>query len=456
MFRIKNVKMTEGPILPAVIVYAIPIVLSGILQIFFNAADLAIVGNFAAPDKATAATAAVGATGSFIALIVQTVMGLSTGVNVTLAKSLGARDREGVSRIVHTALLLSLFCGIGVGVIGFFISPLAMDLTKCPENAKQMAVDYMRIYFAGCPGIFVYNFGSAVLRTKGDTQRPLNFLVVAGITNVLLNLFFIVVCGMAAAGVALATTVSQYLAALLTVRCLMWQDDETRLIPSLLAIGRKELIGIVRYGIPSGLTNAMYSASNIQIQSAINTFGDSAVAGSAAVSSMENFLGAGNAAMSAATVAFAGQNLGAGNRKRAKKVIFVCLLLAVAFGAVVGNAMYLIGEPLYRIYVPKDVEAIRIADLRAGIMLTLYFLLAVQSVFGAAIQVYGYPVVSTVVSVVGIFGIRTLWMQLLYPRFETLEAIFYCYPVTWTIIALASATAFFLVYRRYKKKAQEL
>jgi len=455
MFHIKNVKMTEGPLLPSIVVYAIPIILSGILQIFFNAADLAIVGNFADPNKATAATAAVGATGAFIALIVHTVMGLSTGVNVTLARSLGAKEREGSSRIVHTALLLSLACGIGVGIVGFLISPWAMDLTKCPDNAKQMAVDYMRIYFAGCPGVFVYNFGSAILRTKGDSQRPLNFLILAGFTNVLLNMFFVIVCGMTASGVALATAISQYLAAFLTVRSLMGQEDETRLIPSKLRIGKKELLGIIRYGIPSGLTNAMYSASNIQIQSAINTFGDSAVAGSAAVSSLESFLGAGNTAMNAATVAFAGQNLGAGNRKRAKKVIFTCLILAVSLAAVLGNVMYLIGEPIYRIYVPNDPEAIRVADLRSGIMLTLYFLLSVQSVMCAAIQVYGYPIVSTVVSVVGIFGTRTLWMQLLYPHFKTLEMVFTCYPVTWMIIAVASSAAFLLVYRRYRMKGRK-
>ncbi len=452
MLRIKNVKMTEGPLLSSIIVYAIPIIISGFLQIFFNAADLAIVGNFAAADRATAATAAVGATGAFIALIVQTVMGLSTGVNVTLAKSLGARDRDGSVRIVHTSILLSLLCGIAVGVIGFFVSPFAMDITKCPENAKAMAVDYVRIYFAGCPGIFVYNFGSAILRTKGDTQRPLHFLVIAGITNVILNLFFVIVCHMAASGVALATTISQYLAAFLTIRCLIHQDDETRLLPTRLRIGKRELWNIVRYGVPSGLTNAMYSASNIQIQSAINTFGDSAVAGSAAISSLESFLGAGNSALSASAVAFAGQNLGAKNRKRALKSIVICLLLAMTFGVVLGNGMYAIGSPLYRLYVPNDAVALEIADLRGGIMLTLYFLLAVQSIMGAAIQVYGYPIVSTAISLVGIFGIRTLWMQFLYPHFETLEAIFYCYPVTWTIIALASTVSYLIVYHQYQKR----
>lgn len=456
MFRIKNINMTEGPIGRSVILYALPIVLSGFLQIFFNAADLAIVGNFAAEDRATASTAAVGATGSFIALIVQTVMGLSTGVNVTLAKALGAQNREESSRIVHTSVLLSLICGVLVGIVGFFISPFAMDITKCPENAKAMAIDYMRIYFIGCPGIFVYNFGSAILRTKGDTQRPLNFLTLAGIANVVLNLFFVIVCRMDAAGVALATTLSQYLAAVLTVRCLLGQDDATRLIPSGLRVSKKELFGIIRYGVPSGITSAMYSFSNIQIQSAINAFGDSAVAGSAAAASLEGFMAAGITALNSSTIAFAGQNLGANKPKRAQKVILVCLLLAFAFSLILGIGIYLIGAPLYRIYVPNDLHAIEVAGIRAKIMMTTYFIGAIQNILGAATQVFGYAFTITVISAVGVFGIRTLWMNLIYPLFNTLEAVYFCYPVNWFLIAVANGIAFLIAYHQYTKKVRNL
>jgi len=456
MFRIKNVKMTEGPILKSVIIYAIPIVLSGFLQIFFNAADLAIVGNFADPERATAATAAVGATGSFISLIVQTVMGLSTGVNVTLAKSLGAKDGERSRRIVHTAMFISLICGIAVGVIGFLISPFAMTVTKCPPNAKTMAIQYMRIYFVGCPAIFIYNFGSAILRTKGDTQRPLNFLALAGVANVMLNFIFVVFFHMDAAGVALATTLSQCLAAFLTVRCLMAQDDATRLIPALLHAHKQELLGIVRYGLPSGLTTAMFSFANIQIQSAVNSFGESAVAGSAASGSLEGFIGAGITALNAATVAFVGQNLGAGNLKRAKQVIFCCLLMTLALTLVMGFGIYLIGEPFYRLYVPKDDAAVEVAGTRAEIMMTTNFLLGAQNILGAATQVFGYAFTITVISIIGVFGIRTLWMNCIYPLYNTLEMVYTCYPVSWIVIAVANGMALYIAYRNYKKKMKVL
>ncbi len=456
MFRIKNVKMTEGPILKSVIIYAIPIILSGFLQIFFNAADLAIVGNFTDPERATAATAAVGATGAFISLIVNAVMGLSAGVNVTLAKSIGARETEKSCRIVHTALLVSLIGGIAVAIVGFLISPFAMTVTKCPENAKTMAIQYMRIYFIGCPAIFVYNFGSAILRTKGDTQRPLNFLALSGVVNVLLNLLFVIVFHMDAAGVALATTLSQCLAAFLTVRCLMGQDDETRVIPSLLRIHKKELLGIIRFGLPSGLTTTMFTFASVLIQSAVNSFGESAVAGSAAAGSLENFVATGISALNAATVAFVGQNLGAGNLKRAKRVIFCCLILTVTFTLVMGFGIYLIGEPLYRIYVPNDDKAVEVANIRSQIMMTTYIFFGLQNILGAATQVFGYAFTITVISMVGVFGVRALWMSFLYPLFGTLEAVYGCYPASWFITSIANGLALFIAYHSYKKKAKVL
>ncbi len=401
------------------------------------------------------ATAAVGATGSIIGLIVQTVMGLATGVNITLSKSLGAKDATRSRRIVHTSLMVSLICGVAVGILGFVIAPYAMSVTNCPDNAKALAVLYMRIYFAGCPAIFLYNFGSAVLRSKGDTRRPLNFLALSGLANVLLNLFFVVVMHMDADGVALATTLSQYLAAYLTVRCLMGQEDETRMIPSLLRVHKRELLDIIRYGFPSGLSTAMFAFANVQIQTAINGYGDSVIAGSAASASLESFISTGVSSLNAATVAFVGQNLGAGNLKRARKVIFCCLTLTLAFTLILGFGIYLVGEPLYRIYVPKDDLAVEAAGVRAEIMMTTNFLLGLQNILGAATQVFGYAFTITIISVVGVFGFRTIWMRYIYPLHETLEMVFWCYPISWIIIGIANAVAFYVAYRMYKKKKME-
>ncbi len=441
--------MLEGPVFKNLVLYSLPIVFSGILQILFNAADLAVVGQFAG----TAATAAVGATGSFISLIVNTVMGLSSGVNVTLARALGASDRKKTSEIVHTAMTVSLISGVLVGIIGALLSNFAMEITKCPDESFDKAVAYLLIYFAGCPAIFVYNFGAAILRTKGDTKRPLFFLIIAGVINVLLNLLFVTAFGMDADGVALATTISQYIAALFTVKCLSVQEDATRLFMNKLRVVKAELIGIVKYGLPSGLTNAMYSFANIQIQSAINKFGASAVAGNSAGGSLEGFIASTYAAMNAASIAFVGQNIGAGNKNRIKKIIFVCLTVSVITSLILGWGMFLIGEPLFKIYVPKDPKAIEIAGIKAGIMFTTYFILAASQNLGAVSQAFGYSMQITVISIIGIFGLRTVWMNTVVRSFpERIEAVFWCYPASWVLIMIANGVVLAVAYRRYIKR----
>ncbi len=452
MFKTRNVSLTEGPILPSVIVYAIPIVLSGMLQILFNAADLAVVGIF---SHTGAATAAVGATGSIISLIVNTVMGLSVGVNVMLSRSLGAGDRESSSRTVHTALLLSSVSGIIIAVIGVLIARPAMIATDCPSGALDMAVQYMIIYFIGAPGIMVYNFGSAILRTKGDTKRPLYFLALSGVVNVVMNIIFVAAFHMEAAGVALATTISQCLAAYLTVRSLMSQEDETHLDLGRLKIHKKELLGIIRYGLPSGITQAMYSISNVQIQSAINSYGESAVSGNSACGSLEGFVMAGTSAFNAATVAFVGQNVGAGNKKRVKRSFLTCLCVSVVYALVLGFAIFIFVEPLVRnIYLPKDPKGVEVAAIRAMFMFTTYSIPAMMNIFAGTSQAFGYATPLMINSIIGIFGIRTVWMQFVYPKSPSLGMLYICYPMTWTFILLANMTVFFIAYRKYRLKGQ--
>ncbi len=449
MSETKNIKMTDGPILSAVIRYSLPIVFAGMLQILFNAADLAVVGHFAG----SAATAAVGATGSTISLIVNTVMGLAVGVNVVLARSLGAGERENSKRTVHTAIAVSVIAGIAVMIVGILISRPAMVYTRCPQDALEQAVQYMIIYFAGSPAIFVYNFGSAILRTKGDTKRPLYYLTAAGVANIFLNLLFVIVFRMAAAGVALATTLTQYLAAFLTIRCLMRQDDECRFVLRETHIWKSQLIGIIKYGLPSGITQAMYSISNIQIQSAINDFGTSAVAGNSASSNLEGFVSAGIAALNAATVAFAGQNIGAGNKKRVKKVIFVCLAVSVAFSLIAGFAVFFFSRQLIgAIYLPKDPEGVACGMVRAAFMMTTMWISGAFQVVGGTNQALGYSTAMMINSIVGICGVRTVWMQWFYPLRKSLEMIYICYPVTWAIILIANTAVLLFAWHRYSKK----
>ncbi len=453
MFKKRNISLTEGPILSSVIIYAIPIVLSGMLQILFNAADLAVVGRFS--ETKTTATAAVGATGSIISLIVNTVMGLSVGVNVMLSRSLGSGDRQRSSRTVHTALLLSGVSGIFIAIIGALIARPAMVATDCPKGALDMAVQYMVIYFIGAPGIMVYNFGSAILRTKGDTKRPLYFLALSGVLNVVMNVIFVAAFHMEAAGVALATTISQYFAAYLTVRSLTKQEDECRLYIRHLKVYKDELIGIIKYGLPSGITQAMYSISNVQIQSALNFYGESAISGNSACGSLEGFVAAGTSAFNAATVAFVGQNVGAGKKERVKKVFSVCLFVAVSYAVILGFSLFIFAEPIIKnIYLPKDPKGVSVAVLRASFMFTTYFIAAMMNIFAGASQAFGYAAPLMVNSIVGIFGIRTVWMQFVYPKSPSLEMLYICYPMTWTFILLSNMAVFFIAYRKYSLKGK--
>ena len=447
-----DINFTEGSILKPVFRYTIPLVLSGMLQVFFNAADLAVVGQYAG----SAATAAVGATGSVIALILNVAMGLSVGVNVALSRSLGAKDSGGAHRTVHTAVGVSLLSGIVIGIFGFLVARPVMLLTNCPDASLDMAIEYMQIYFIGCPGVMLYNFGSAILRTQGDTKRPLYFLTVSGILNVILNYIFVCYFGMKAGGVALATAISQYVAAVMTIISLTRQEGECRFAWKSLRFYRKELADIIKYGLPSGITNSLYGIANVQIQSALNTFGDSVVAGSSAVASLESFLNAASGAFNAAAVTFTGQNIGAGKKKRVQRSFLVCLGSATGFSLIAGMAMYLGGEWLITtVYVPNDTVAVDAGMIRAAYMLTLNWMIFAKDVAGGVVQAMGHSVPIMVVSLLGGCGFRTVWMQWIYPMIPTMDTIFACYPITWAIIMIANFAVYGYGIRKYRQADSE-
>ena len=447
--HIKNIRMTEGPVWSSVIRYSLPIAFGSILQILFNSADLAVVGNFS--EHRTAAAAAVSAAAAFISLIVNLFMGLSVGVNVVLARSIGSGKRDRSFRIVHSAIALAILAGGLVGIVGISLSKLAIGWMNCPEEAYDMAVRYMIIYFAGAPGMLIYNFGAAILRTKGDTQRPLNFLIVAGVLNVLLNLLFVIVFRMNAAGVALATTLTQYLAAALTVRCLVLQTDETRLFIKDIRLHWQETYHIIKYGLPAGMTSAMFSIANIQISAQINTFGSAAINGSGAVGNLEGYVSSFTNALNAAVVAFAGQNIGAGRPDRVKKSFIACLVVSVAVSFALGNLMYLFGAELIRLFNASDPAVVTYGLIRGKVMLRLYFVYGFSAVFNGVLQAFGYSSAVMINSVVSIFGFRTIWMSFLYPANQTFEMLFWCYPISMLLIVAADAVILALVWAKYKK-----
>jgi Na+-driven multidrug efflux pump len=280
----------------------------------------------------------------------------------------------------------------------------------------------------------------------------LNFLVIAGVSNVILNFIFVKYFGMDADGVALATAITQYLAAFLTIRCLVNTSDDTRVDLRRLRICREEFLAILRYGLPSGISNAIYSLSNITIQAAVNSYGASAVAGSSTSSSLEGFVMAGIGAFNSAAIAFGGQNVGARKPERLKKIILSCVVISVAFTLILGMGIFLIGDPLYRLYVPKDDAAVAFAGERASVMLTTYFIPAFSGIFSSLAQVFGYSFIITAISIFGIFGFRIIWMEFVYPAWQEITTVYLCYPISWFIILVGNVIVFWIAYRNFTQK----
>ena len=340
--------MCSGPLLSKILAFTLPLILSSMLQLLFNAADVIVVGRYAG----STALAAVGSTGALINLIVNLFMGLSVGVSVTVARHYGAREYADVTTTVHTAILMSIIGGIAAGAFGFFMAKPLLALMGSPADVIDQAALYVRIYFIGMPASMFYNFGSAVLRAVGDTKRPLYYLSAAGVLNVLLNLLFVIRFSMGVAGVALATSISQYLSAALIAICLMRSESCYRLHWDELALHKDKALPIIRIGLPAGLQSSIFAISNVVIQSSINSFGSIAMAGSAAAANIEGFVYVSMNSVAQASLSFASQNIGARRYERISKISRTCLLLAALFGLVLGNGVYLLHDTFLRFYSP--------------------------------------------------------------------------------------------------------
>ncbi|MBQ7982869.1 MAG: MATE family efflux transporter, partial [Clostridia bacterium] len=347
MTRKYEMNMCEGPLLSKLVLFAVPLMLSSILQLLYNAADVIVVGKFAG----STALAAVSSTGSLINLIVNLFIGLSVGANVAAARFFGAKDERGVHETVHTAMLLSIIGGIAVGIIGFFCSGTFLKWMDSPPDVIGQATLYMQIYFCGMPASMVYNFGASILRAIGDTRRPLIFLTISGIVNVILNLVLVIVFHMGVAGVAIATVVSQVLSAIFVVVCLIRAEGSAfQLFPRKLRIYRDKLQIMLRTGIPAGIQGSVFSISNVLIQSSINSFGSIAMAGNGAAGNIEGFIYVAMNAFHHAALTFASQNLGAHNLARIRRVAVTCVLIVTVVGLALGGAALLCGEMLLSIY----------------------------------------------------------------------------------------------------------
>lgn len=439
--------MTHGPLLGKIVKFAIPLALSGILQLLFNAADIVVVGRFAGSD----ALAAVGATGALINLIVTLFMGLSVGTNVLVAQYYGAGNRKDLSETVHTSILASTVFGVALIAVGILLAQPVLKAMATPPDVLDQAVLYMRIYFIGMPGMMLYNFGAAVLRAVGDTQRPLYFLLLAGVVNVLLNLFFVIVLHMGVAGVAAATSISQAISAGLVLLCLMRTDSIYRVELKRLRIKKDKLLQMAKIGLPAGIQGASFSISNVLIQSTINSFGPLAMAGNTAASNMEGFVSTGMDAFSQAAMSFTGQNVGAKKVNRVNRILALCLGLGASVGLVLGIGAYFGGPGLLGIY-SGDPEVIAFGLRRMAIVCTCQCIGALMGNMVGVLRGLGASFVPMVITITFVCGFRVVWLYTAFAAVPTLEMLYVSYPITWGLAALVDFGCYFVVKHRVEKK----
>lgn len=445
-----EIDMCNGPLLGKMLVFYVPLMLSGILQLLFNAADIIVVGRFAGDE----ALAAVGSTGSLINLLVNVFIGLSVGTNVLVAGYYGAKKEKELSDMVHTAVMTSLVSGIFLIFLGFFLAKPALHIMATPDNVIGQATLYMQIYFVGMPAMMAYNFGSAVLRAVGDTKRPLYYLLIAGVINVVLNLIFVIVFHMGVAGVATATVISQVVSAVLVIRCLVLSDSGYKLNLKELRIVPDKLLGMIKIGVPAGLQGALFSISNVLIQSSVNSFGSIAMAGNTAASNIEGFVYTAMNAFHQTAISFTGQNYGAGKYKRIGKILVICQVLVIIVGGVMGNVVYLFADKLLLLY-SADPQVIAYGVLRLGIIATIYFTCGMMDVMVGSLRGMGYSIMPMLVSLTGACLFRIVWIYTIFQEIPTLECLYWSYPISWVLTFAVHLICFIVVYVKLLKGNKE-
>ena len=448
----RNIDMVNGSLFKNIISYTIPIILTGVLQLLFNAADLIIVGRFCG----SISVAAVGATGAITNLIVNLFVGLSVGTGVTVAQGLGANDNKKVHRAVHTAIPTALVGGVVLTVIGVAFSETFLHWMGTPDDVLPLSAIYMKIYFAGIIFMMIYNFCSAILRAAGDTKSPLIFLTIAGVINVGLNVIFVTAFDLNVAGVALATTISQGVSAALVVIALLKRSDACQLHFSQLKFHKDELLQIIKIGLPAGIQGSLFSFSNVIIQSSINSFGPTVMSGNAAALNIEGFMYIVLNAFHQSALNFTGQNIGANKYKRAKKVFVLCLVCVLVIGITLSLCLYFLGPKLLSIYITDSDEAIRWGMLRMSCLFLPYCLLGLMDVSGGALRGMGVSFAPMVISVIGVCGFRIAWIYTIFqiPKFHTLECLYLSYTISWAITFVAQTIAYFITYNKKKKIKQ--
>ena len=453
-----KINMCEGKIMPQLIRFAIPLMVTGVLQVLFNAADIIVVGKFAANSDHS--LAAVGATGSLISLIVNLFIGLSVGTNVLCARYFGAKEKDDLSKTVHTSMLISIVTGIFLSIVGFFGAEFFLKLMSVPADVLPLSTLYLKIYFLGIVPMLVYNFAAAILRSVGDTKRPMYFLLLAGVVNVLLNLLLVVVFHLDVAGVAIATVASQVISATLTVICLIRDDGEIKLSLSKLRCSKAHLLQIIRIGLPAGLQSTMFCIANVIIQTSVNAYDVAVtggagyiVAGCSAAASIESVVFTAMDAVYQAVVSFTSQNFGVRNYDRIKKAqvrghIFVGVV-AISLCVI----CWLFPEPLVSLYAGEEsLKTIEIGANRLVIVGGTCFLMGFANIFVAGMRGMGYSMLPMIISLICICGSRLVWVATAFRIWYDIYVLYMAFPVSYALVLVAHAVCYFIISRRVMKK----
>ena len=445
-----EIDMCSGPLLSRILLFAIPLICSGVLQLVFNATDIIVVGRFVSSN----AMAAVGSTSSLINLLVNFFIGISVGANVLVARFRGANDFDDAQETVQTALITAVAGGFVLIALGILLARPMLVWMATPDEVIGQAVLYMRVYFIGMPATMLYNFGAAILRAVGDTRRPLYFLTLAGLVNVAGDLLFVLVLDMGVAGVAVATVISQIISATLIVLCLMRQDGMCNVNLRRMKFHRDKFLRIMQVGLPAGLQSVIFNISNVLIQSSINSFGATVVAGNTAASNIEGFVYTSMNALYQTSLSFTSQNLGARQFGRIDKILVRCLALVFVIGLVLGNGAHLLGQTLLGIYTGEP-EVIAYGMMRLGVVSVTYCLCGMMDVVAGSVRGLGYSILPMLVSLVGACVFRIIWIFTVFQWKHTLFSLYISYPISWEHTICAHLVCYFAGRRRVFPRTAE-
>ncbi len=440
--------MTTGKLFPKIVSFAIPLMLTGLLQLVYNAADVMVVGRFAG----SISLAAVGATSSLVHLTLNIFLGLATGSGVVAAKHIGAGDGASVHRTVHSSMLLAILSGIGIGIVGFLMSPFALKMMKIPDEVFPLSVTYLRIFFLGAPASMVYNFGSAMLRATGDSKRPLYILTFSGIANVVLNLIFVIVFKMNVAGVALATIISQFISAVLILIILLNANSVIRLSPKKLKFYKDEISDIIKIGVPMGIQSSLFSLSNVIIQSSINSFGAAAIAGNTAASNIDSVIHICCNSVSQTATTFTSQNYGAGLIKRIRSIYFNCVGLTVLIAGICCVFLLTFGTQVLGVF-STDAEVIEMGLIRVRLFAITYVLNSISDVTTGQMRGLGKSMTPMFVTMAGVCGLRVVWVFTVFQMYRSMEVLYLSYPVSWGVTGAILLVMYIISFRKILKRS---